>query len=96
MCNMLTYTWRSAKIQQNPRRLQESISLVQLYELECGSGSVSLFFRKLVILVQTALAVLLLDRHHPVSREKIGIGPVVDETAEGTVMRQEISWSYHS
>lgn len=60
---IVTHSWGGAKIQQDFALLEEAIFLVELDELEGGTGSVSLFFRKLVPLVKTTLSVLLLDRH---------------------------------
>lgn len=58
-----TYTWRGAKIQQDFALFQESILLVQLNQLEGGTSTVAFFFGKFVPLVQTAFAVLFLNRH---------------------------------
>jgi hypothetical protein len=58
-----THTWGRAKIQEDLALLQKAIFLVQLNELEGGSGSVALLLGKLVPLVQATLAVLLLDSH---------------------------------
>lgn len=60
---LATYSWRSAKIQQDLTLLKEPILLVQLDQLEGGTGSIAFLFGKLVPLVKTTLSVLLLDRH---------------------------------
>lgn len=59
----ITYTWRGAEIQEDLALLEEAIFLVQLDQLEGGTGAVSLFLCELIPLVETALSVLLLDRH---------------------------------
>jgi hypothetical protein len=58
-----TYTGRGAEIEHDLALLEEAIFLVELDQLEGGSGTVPLFLGELVPLVETALAVLLLDRH---------------------------------
>jgi hypothetical protein len=58
-----TYPWRCAEIQRDPALLEEAILLVELNELEGGTSAVPLLLGELVPLVETALAVLLLDRH---------------------------------
>lgn len=60
---MVTYPWRSTEIQQNLALLEEPILLVELDQLERGSGSVAFLLGKLVPFVKTTLSVLLLDRH---------------------------------
>lgn len=60
---MTTYSWRSAKIQQDLALLEEPILLVQLDEFEGRTGSVPFLLGKLVPFVETTLSVLLLDRH---------------------------------
>jgi len=58
-----TYTGRSAKIEHDLALLQEAILLVELDQLESGTSTITLLFGKLVPLVETAFAVLLLNRH---------------------------------
>lgn len=58
-----TYTGRGAQIEHDLALLEEAIFLVELDQLEGGSGTIPLFLGELVPLVETALAVLLLDRH---------------------------------
>lgn len=58
-----TYSRCGAKVQQDLTLLQEAILLVQLDELKSSTGTITLLFRELVPLVQTAFAVLLLDSH---------------------------------
>jgi hypothetical protein len=58
-----TYPGCSTKIQQDFALLQETVFLVQLDQFEGSSGSVSLFFGQFVPLIQTTLAMLLLDTH---------------------------------
>lgn len=60
---VVTYTRRSAKVEHDLTLLEEAILLVQLDELEGGSGAVSLLFGELIPFVETALAVFLLDGH---------------------------------
>lgn len=60
---MITYTGRSAKIESDLALLEEAILLVELDQLEGGTGTITLLLGKLVPLVQTALAVFLLNRH---------------------------------
>ena len=58
-----TYPWRRAKIEHDLTLLEEAILLVELDQLEGGTRTISLLLGELVPLVETALAVLLLDRH---------------------------------
>lgn len=58
-----TYTWSGAKIQKDLALLEEAIFLVELNQLESGTGSVAFLLGKLVPLVKTTFSVLLLDRH---------------------------------
>lgn len=58
-----TYTWSGAKIQKDLALLEETIFLVELDQLEGGTGSVALLFGELVPLVKTTFSVFLLDRH---------------------------------
>ena len=58
-----TYTWRSAKIDEDLALLKEAIFLVELDKLKGSSGSVALLLGQLIPFVETALAVLLLDGH---------------------------------
>lgn len=58
-----THTRSGAKIQQDLALFQEAIFFVQLNKLEGSSGTITLFLGKLVPFIQTAFAVLLLDRH---------------------------------
>lgn len=58
-----TYTGRSAKIEGDLALLEEAILLVKLDQLEGGTGTITLLLGKLIPLVQTALAVFLLNRH---------------------------------
>jgi hypothetical protein len=53
-----TYTRRSTKIKKNSALLQESILLVQLNQLESSTGTVALFLRKSIPLIQTTFSVL--------------------------------------
>jgi hypothetical protein len=53
-----TYSWCRAQIDQHLALLQEAILLVQLDQLEGGTRTVALLFRKLIPLVETAFAVL--------------------------------------
>lgn len=59
----ITHTWRSAKVQEDFTLLQKSILLVQLDQFESSSSTISLLLGKFIPLIQTALAVFLLDRH---------------------------------
>lgn len=59
----LTYTRGSTKIQQDLALLEEAIFLVELDQLEGGTGAVPLLLCELVPLVETTLSMLLLDRH---------------------------------
>lgn len=59
----MTYPGSGTQIQQDLTLLEEAIFLVELDELEGGTGSVSLLLRKLVPLIKTTLSVLLLDSH---------------------------------
>lgn len=80
---MATYSWRSAKIQQDLALLEKSILLVQLDQLEGSSGSVPFLLGKLVPFVETTLSVLLLDRH---GRKRLAARPkckMVECVAEG-------------
>lgn len=61
--SIITYTRCSAKIQEDLALLKEAILLVQLNKFESGSGTISFFLGEFVPLIQTAFAVLLLDRH---------------------------------
>jgi hypothetical protein len=58
-----TYSGRRAEIQHDLALLEEAIFLVELDQLEGGTRAVSLLLGELVPLVETAFAVLLLDRH---------------------------------
>jgi len=58
-----TYSGGGAKIEHDLALLEEAIFLVELDQLEGGTGAVPLLLGELVPLVETALAVLLLDRH---------------------------------
>lgn len=58
-----TYTWSGAKIQKDLALLEKAILLVELDQLESGTGSVALLFGEFVPLVETTFSVLLLDRH---------------------------------
>ena len=58
-----TYSGRRAEIEHDLALLEEAILLVELDQLEGGTRAVSLLLGELVPLVETALAVLLLDRH---------------------------------
>lgn len=58
-----TYTRGGTEIQQDLALLEEAIFLVELDQLEGGTGAVSLLLCELVPLVETTLSVLLLDRH---------------------------------
>lgn len=51
------YSWCSAKIDQDSTFLQHVVFLVQLYKLECSTGSISLLLGKFVpILVSETVA----------------------------------------
>ena len=58
-----THPWRGAKIDKDLALLEEAIFLVQLHELERRTGTITLLLGELVPLVETALAVLLLNCH---------------------------------
>jgi hypothetical protein len=72
-----TYSGRSAEIEHDLALLEEAIFLVELDQLEGGTRAVSLLLGKLVPLVETALAVLLLDRHGAGCVVASDPGPVV-------------------
>ena len=58
-----THAWRSTEVDEHLALLEKAILLVELHELERCTRAVALFLGELVPLVQTAFAVLLLDRH---------------------------------
>jgi hypothetical protein len=59
--------WRSTEIDYDLGPLQEVVFAIELDQLERRTGAVALFFGELVPFVETAFAVLLLDRHRVVS-----------------------------
>lgn len=66
-----TYPRRSTQIDQHLTLLQKPKLLIQLYKLERSTGAISLFFGEFVPFVQTAFAVLLLDRHPGAQRATV-------------------------
>ena len=60
---LATYTGSSAKIQEHFALFEEAIFFVELYELEGCSCSVAFLLGKLIVFVETALAMSLLNTH---------------------------------
>lgn len=62
-CNLTPGAWRGAKIEHDLALFEESILLIQLDQLEGGSGPVPLLLGEFIPFIKTAFTVLLLDRH---------------------------------
>jgi hypothetical protein len=62
-CKLVTYSWSGAEIYKNFALFQKVIFLVQLDELEGGSGSIAFLLCQAVPFIKTAFSVLLLHTH---------------------------------